>query len=57
MSQCEDCAYLYYDEEYGDYVCDADMDEDDYGRLVANSRESCPMYVDGDEYKVVRHQA
>ncbi|MBQ7558102.1 MAG: hypothetical protein IJT00_08560 [Lachnospiraceae bacterium] len=57
MSQCEDCAYFYYDEEYGDYVCDADMDEDDYGRLVANSRESCPMYVDGDEYKVVRHQA
>ncbi len=56
MDQCEQCAYFYYDEEYGEYVCDADMDEDDYVRFISDSRSQCPLYTDGDEYKVVRHQ-
>ena len=32
------------------------LDEDDYGRLMADSRFQCPYYTDDDEYKVVRHQ-
>ena len=38
------------------------MDEDDYARLVGESgvagkpSSSYPLYRDGDEYKVVRHQ-
>ncbi len=38
------------------------MYEDDYARLVGESgvagkpRSSYPLYRDGDEYKVVRHQ-
>ena len=43
----------YFDEEY---VCDVNMDEDDYGRLVSKGFTECPYYKDGDEYKVVRHQ-
>lgn len=56
VMDCESCALFYYDEDYDDYVCSADMDEDDYGRLVASERSVCPYYRDGDEYKIVRHQ-
>lgn len=53
---CDTCAYLIYDDEYEEYVCDVNMDEDDYGRLSQNGFVGCPYYKDGDEYKVVRHQ-
>ena len=53
---CETCARYYYDEEYEEYICDADMDEDDYVRLMSSRLKECPYYSDGDEYKVVRHQ-
>lgn len=57
MDQCDSCAYYAYDEEYEEYYCSVDMDEDDYARMVSGGhRSSCPYYRDGDEYKVVRHQ-
>ncbi|MCR5746816.1 MAG: DUF6472 family protein [Lachnospiraceae bacterium] len=63
MNQCDQCVYYSYDEEYDEYLCSADMDEDDYARLMggmgisgASNRNSCPCFRDGDEYKVVRHQ-
>lgn len=57
MTQCDTCAYLQYDEETEEYICDMDMDEDDYERLCADSRSSCPYWQNGDEYAVVRKQA
>ncbi|MBQ6602139.1 MAG: hypothetical protein IKG08_07955 [Eubacterium sp.] len=56
MDQCETCAYYVYDEDYEEYYCEADMDEDDYARLLSSRRKSCPFYRNGDEYAVVRHQ-
>lgn len=56
MDQCETCAYFAYDEEYEEYYCGADMDEDDVYRMQAGHYRACPFYRDGDEYKVVRHQ-
>ncbi len=57
MDQCENCTYYAYDDEYEEYICGADMDEDDFARLMYGpSKSSCPYYRDGDEYKVVRHQ-
>lgn len=56
MNQCDQCVYFVYDEDYEEYLCEADMDEDDYGRLMSDSRSICPFFRDGDEYKVVRHQ-
>jgi len=53
---CDTCAYLSYDEEYDEYVCDINLDEDDYVRLVNGHYTQCPYYRDGDEYKVVRKQ-
>ena len=48
--------YLVYDEEIEGYVCDVDMDEDDYARLLSSSYKQCPYYQSNDEYKIVRHQ-
>ncbi len=57
MDQCEMCMYYGYDEEYEEYFCTVDMDEDDMARLMSGNRNtSCPYFRDGDEYKVVRRQ-
>ncbi len=53
---CEECAFFAYDEDYDDYSCTVDMDEDDFARLMGNKHEVCPFYRNGDEYAVVRHQ-
>lgn len=55
-TSCDTCAYLMYDEEYEEYVCDVNMDEDDLARLYSDKHFSCPYYKNGDEYRVVRHQ-
>ena len=51
---CENCAYLTYDEEYEQYVCDCRMDEDDLYHVSQGG--DCPYYRNGDEYSVVRKQ-
>ena len=33
---CETCTYFTYDEDYECYVCDIDMDEDEYVRLMSD---------------------
>ncbi|MDO4622949.1 MAG: DUF6472 family protein [Eubacteriales bacterium] len=53
---CDTCAYLTYDDEYQEYYCDINMDEDDYARLLEDRHAACPYYRNGDEYAVVRHQ-
>jgi len=55
-NQCDTCNNLIYDEEMEEYVCDMDMDEDDYARMMGSTYSSCPYYQNGDEYRVVRHQ-
>ncbi len=34
---CNSCAYYIFDEEYGEYICDVAMDEDDYIETSAKS--------------------
>ncbi len=55
-AQCTDCAYLMYDEEYEEYVCTVDMDEDELARFAYGKRSGCPYYRNGDEYSIVRKQ-
>lgn len=55
-TMCSTCAYLYYDEDYEEYVCDCQMDEDDFYRVTQGESRSCPYYRNGDEYLVVRKQ-
>ena len=56
MSMCEECAYYMYDEDFEEYVCDMDMDEDDYVRMLTSPKPVCVFYRNDDEYAVVRHQ-
>lgn len=55
-AMCSSCAYLSYDEDYEEYICDCQMDEDDYWRISEKQYKSCPYYRNGDEYRVVRKQ-
>lgn len=50
------CAFYVYDDEYGAYLCDMNMDEDDYVRIMSDRYYQCPYYRNGDEYAVVRKQ-
>lgn len=52
---CDECVFYVYDEEDDAYYCTAEMDEDDYARLM-NGNRGCPFYRNGDEYALVRHQ-
>ncbi len=54
--ECETCANYCYDEEYEEYQCDVNMDEDDLARFLSSKREACPYYRNGDEYQIVRKQ-
>ena len=53
---CESCTYYIYDEDYESYVCDKNMDEDEYIRLMTDRHFQCPFYRNGDGYAVVRKQ-
>ena len=50
---CESCGNFIYDEEFEEYYCQMELDEDEYGRLVSNSNYKCPYFIFNDEYKVV----
>ena len=56
QTNCDFCAYNEYDEEDDCYYCSVNMDEDDYGRMMSDTRFQCPYYQNGDEYRVVRKQ-
>ena len=56
QNSCESCTYYIYDEDYESYMCDINMDEDEYMRLISDQDYQCPYYRNGDEYMVVRKQ-
>ena len=56
MSKCESCVFYVYDEEYDDYICDMDLDEDELVRFLSNQARDCPYWRPGDEYITARKQ-
>ena len=56
QSNCETCVHYDWDEEYEDYVCMQDLDEDEMIRYLQGSFSSCPYYRFYDEYKSVQKQ-
>lgn len=56
IKQCDDCLYLVFDEEIGQYLCSIALDEDEMGRFLSKKYNNCPYYHSGDEYKTVRKQ-
>ena len=56
MTNCESCMNYVYDDDYECYSCEMDLDEDEMGKFLRGSFDSCPYYQLNDEYKIVRHQ-
>jgi len=56
MASCDTCGNLQYDEDYDEYICMVNMDEDEYFRLLSSNYKECPYYQSDDEYKIVRKQ-
>ena len=56
QDKCDYCNNYVYDEEDETYYCEVDMDEDDYGKMMAMGSKTCPYYTSNNEYEVVKHQ-
>ena len=55
-NECETCWYYDYDEEFDEYYCMMDLDEDEYYRIFASGKSHCPFYRQGDDYTLARRQ-
>ncbi len=55
-TSCENCSYYIYNDDLGLYMCEVDMDEDDFYRSMTSSNYVCPYYRDEDEYFLARKQ-
>ena len=56
QANCELCMNYMYDEEYEEYCCDVDLDQDEMGQFLTNTFYECPYFRMGDEYKIVKKQ-
>lgn len=55
-SLCETCWNYDYDEEYDEYYCIMDLDEDEAYRIFSQPCARCPYYRQGDDYSLARKQ-
>ena len=53
---CESCEFAAYDDETGELVCEALLDEDEAYAFTASGWQVCRYYKPYDEYKTVRRQ-
>ena len=53
---CETCWNYDYDEEYDEYCCMMDMDEDEVYRYLISRQTRCFFYRQGDDYTLSRRQ-
>ena len=56
LTSCDTCGNYVYDDDYGYYLCEADLNEDEMAAFLSNQRFVCPYYQTDDEYKIVRKQ-
>ena len=55
-NECETCWHYDYDEEYDEYYCMKDLDEDEVYRYLVSRQTVCPFYRQGDDYTLARRQ-
>ena len=55
-NQCDTCWSFDYDEEYDEYYCMMDRDEDEVYRIATSRLGQCPYYRQGDDYTLARKQ-
>ena len=54
--QCESCSNYEYDEEYDEYYCGVDLDEDEMAHFLQGRVRRCPYYAFDAEYQLTRKQ-
>ena len=52
---CESCEF-YDQDEYGDFSCIMNLDEDEFANYAFGNTAACPYYRFYDEYKFVQKQ-
>ena len=55
-TECDNCWYYDYDEEFDEYYCMMDLDEDEVYRILSSQSQQCPYYRQGDDYTLARRQ-
>ena len=55
VSLCDECVYYTYNEDYEEYECLVNLDEDDLYHFYSRN-DTCPYFRLDDEYGVVRKQ-
>lgn len=55
-NQCDSCMYLAYDDEFDEYYCSMNMDQDEREKLMFDNRSGCKYYRFGDDYTIVKKQ-
>ena len=55
-TSCEFCAYYNYNEYYGCYECEVNLDEDDLARFMSSTIDNCAYFRFSDDYKIVEKQ-
>ena len=53
---CENCWHYDYDEDYDEYYCMMDLDEDEVYRIFTQPNQRCPYFRQGDDYTLARRQ-
>ena len=55
-TECDSCWYYDYDEEYEEYYCMMDLDEDEVYRIMTSRNRHRPHYRPGADYTLARRQ-
>ena len=55
-TSCEYCSNYIYDEDFGYYICDVNLDEDEMSRFFSDSFYSCHYFKINDEYNILIKQ-
>ena len=55
-TNCECCAYYYYDAEEDCYCCEVNLDEDEMCRFLSSHNDNCHYFLFYDEYDLARKQ-
>lgn len=56
ITNCENCVYYDYFEEYDEYMCMMNLDQDEMEKFISYSFSNCPYFKFYDEYKMVKKQ-
>lgn len=55
-TNCECCAYYYYDELQDSYCCEVNLDEDEMYKFLSCAQNECPYFLFFDEYDLAKKQ-